>query len=45
MKEPIYPLNKRCTPETVWMMWLVVLFIFHWSVHYGMCSTASCSAE
>jgi len=29
----------------VWMMWLAVLLIFHWSVYSGMCSTASWSAE
>jgi len=29
----------------VWMMWLVVFFIFHWSVHSGMCFAASWSAK
>jgi len=27
------------------MMWLAVFFIFHESVNYGMCSTASWSAK
>jgi len=29
----------------VWMMWQAVIFNFHRSVHYGMCSIVSCSAE
>jgi len=29
----------------VWMMWLVVLLIFHQWVHSGMCSAASWSTE
>jgi len=33
------PMNKESVG--VWMMWLAVLLIFHWSVWYGMCSTAS----
>jgi hypothetical protein len=36
------PFNKSVLfPELVLWMWLAVLSILHWSVHSGMCSTAS----
>jgi len=33
------------SPEMVLRMWLAVFSILHWSVHSGLCSTASWSAE